>query len=224
VILEFPPIETADPDSGLLAYGGDLEAGSLELAYRNGIFPWPSNDREPILWFAPEPRAVLFFDKLHVPARLLRYLKTAEFEFRVNENFEEVIRACAASKTRKHERGTWITRKMVEAYCEFYEKGFAVSFETYNASGRLVGGMYGVLIGNYFAGENMFYNETNASKFALLKGLEYLQRLSLNWIDIQMLTPLLQRFGAEEIPRKEFMKKLREAQSVTSLESVKKSL
>jgi leucyl/phenylalanyl-tRNA--protein transferase len=209
MVTQFPPVEWAD-DSGLLAMGGDLEVETLKLAYSSGIFPWPIAG-EPLYWFAPPRRAILQFDELHIPERLQRYLKNSDFIFRVNSNFEAVIRGCAASSNRKGARGTWITREMIAAYIEFHRRGFAHSFETYNRKNELVGGMYGVKINKYFAGESMFYKESNASKFALIEAVRFLQNRGLTWMDVQTLTPLLKRLGAKEILRAEFMRKLREA-------------
>lgn len=207
MITAFPPLDYAEPESGLLAVGGDLEVESLELAYRSGIFPWPHREGE-ILWFAPPQRGILEFKDLHIPRRLQRHLKKAAFTFRMNTNFESVIHQCAASRHRGPGQGTWITRQMLDAYIAFHAAGFAKSFEAYNESGKLVGGMYGVQIDRYFAGESMFYLETNASKFALLKAIEHFQENGLTWMDIQMETPLLKTFGAREISRDAFMEKL----------------
>ena len=145
-------------------------------------------------------------------------LHTARVRFAVNRAFESVIVACANSRNR-HGDATWITGEMISAYIDFHKAGFAQSFETYNEAGELVGGMYGVLIGRYFAGESMFYLETNASKFALLNAVGYLRRRGLTWMDIQMVTPLLQSFGAVEIPRPEFMARLRQALSARGREN-----
>ena len=143
-----------------------------KLAYRSGIFPWPHREGE-ILWFAPPQRGILEFADLHIPRRLQRHLKKTPFTFRMNSNFEAVIHHCAASKNRGKGQGTWITRQMLNAYISFHAAGFAQSFEAYNENGKLVGGMYGVRIDNYFAGESMFYFETNASKFVLFKAIEH---------------------------------------------------
>lgn len=211
MILEFPPVEVADPENGLLAYGGDLEVASLELAYRSGIFPWPSSPNQPVLWFAPPKRAILEFKNLHVPSRLKRTLRKSNFHFAMNRKFPEVIKSCAGVRNRKDQRGTWITPDIVAAYIEFHKAGFAHSFETYNDKGDLVGAMYGVRINKYFAGESMFFYETNASKFALIEAIAHLRNLGLTWMDVQMLNPLLEMFGAIEIERLEFMHKLSRA-------------
>jgi leucyl/phenylalanyl-tRNA--protein transferase len=210
MIVKFPPLELADPATGLLAVGGDLEIDSLELAYRNGIFPWPLID-ESLLWFAPPQRAILEFDEFHCPKRLTRWLQNSTYTFKVDADFLSVIKACARSRNRKNQGGSWITEEMINGYYGFHEAGYAHSFETYTSAGKLVGGMYGVLLDNYFAGESMFYTETNASKYALVNAVEYLKDEGLTWMDVQQQTPLLASFGAREIPRDEFMTKLEEA-------------
>ncbi|MFQ5823106.1 MAG: leucyl/phenylalanyl-tRNA--protein transferase [bacterium] len=209
MVEKFPPVEKAD-EMGLLAVGGDLEVGSLELAYRNGIFPWPVEGL-PLIWFAPPCRVILEFNEFRIPKRLQRYLKKANFKFRVDTDFAGVIKACAISKNRKRQKGTWITEQMIQAYIEFHKSGFAHSFETINSKNELVGGLYGVLIDRYFAGESMFYKEPNASKFALIQTIQYVKNLGITWMDVQILTPLLKSFGAKEIPRELFMEKLKKA-------------
>lgn len=211
MVLKFPPVELADAESGLLAVGGDLEVPSLELAYRSGIFPWPHAENQPLLWFAPKKRAVLFFDQFKIPRRLQRDIRRSDLEFRVDTCFAEVIRACAASKTRKGCPGTWIIPEMVDAYIDFHHMGFAHSFEAFNPEGKLVGGMYGVSIGTYFAGESMFFLESNASKFAFVGAVEHLRGRGMKWLDVQVMTPLVEMLGAVEIPRAVFMQLLDEA-------------
>lgn len=214
-IFKFPPVELADP-SGLLAIGGGLNVETLKLAYESGIFPWPCSEEDPILWFAPPKRAILEFDNLHIPRRLEKELKKSDFQLRIDTCFEQVIKACAQSPHRKGQTGTWITPQMTEAYLVFHYAGYAHSFETFNREGKLVGGLYGVWIENFFAGESMFYRESNASKFALLQTVMHLQSQGITWMDIQMLTPLLKSFGAREIGRDEFMRKLQASLSPSS--------
>jgi len=204
----FPPLETAHP-TGMLAMGGDLEVETLKLAYRSGIFPWP-HEGYPLLWFAPPRRAILEFKEFHVPKRLQQYLKTAPFRFRVDGDFEAVIRACAATP-RKGQPGTWITDEMIDAYTAFHQAGYAHSFETLNQAGELVGGLYGVKIGHMFCGESMFHRVDHASKFAFIKTVDYLINQGSSWMDVQILTPLLARFGAKEVDRPVFMKMLKKA-------------
>jgi len=210
VIVEFPPVETADSETGLLAFGGDLAVGSLEMAYRSGIFPWPT-ENQPILWFAPPERAIIEFSEFNIPSRLERSLKKSPFTLRVNSNFAEVIKNCANLTNRKNQQGTWITDEMICAYIEFHKAGFAHSFEVLNKNDKLVGGLYGVLINKYFAGESMFYKETNASKFALIQTVQYLKALEISWMDVQILNPFLATFGANEISRDLFMQKINQA-------------
>ncbi len=201
-VSHFPPVDDADPE-GLLAWGGDLNVETLLVAYKSGIFPWPVSVRSPMLWFAPPKRAILKFDQLKVPKRLERSFK--KFHLSVDQDFKEVITSCARAKNRKGQKGTWITPKMIDAFIEFHDAGFAQSFEARNANGKLVGGMYGVRIGNFFAGESMFHLETDASKFALVCAVRFLKEEGLAWMDIQMMTPLLKTLGAQEITRKQYM-------------------
>jgi len=210
VIVEFPPVETADPETGLLAFGGDLTVDSLELAYRSGVFPWPT-ENQPILWFAPPERAIIEFAEFKISKRLERSLNKPQFTFRVNSNFAKVIKNCASRTKSKNHQGTWLTNEMINAYIEFHKTGFAQSFEVLNGNGELVGGLYGVLINKYFAGESMFYKETNASKFALIQTVEYLKTFDISWMDVQILNPFLATFGTKEISRNLFMKKLKQA-------------
>lgn len=204
-ILAFPDIEEAD-ENGLLAIGGDLEVDSLFLAYRSGIFPWPLEERF-LAWFAPDPRAVLFLNRLHIPKRLERIQKKAEFKTSVDKDFAAVIEGCAKVRNRKGQRGTWITKGMIAAYCKFHQAGFAHSVECWREN-KLVGGIYGVSIGGMFAAESMFYLESNASKLALLALIDHLRKQGVAWIDCQVLNPTTESLGATEVPRAEYMKLL----------------
>lgn len=208
VVLKFPPVSHADP-SGLLAVGGDLELPSLLAAYCHGIFPWP-HDGFPLLWFAPEERAVLRFAELKIPRRVRQYLKRCDFQLTVDQSFGEVIRHCAAVG-RKGQDGTWINDEMLVAYEALHDAGYAHCYETRDASGRLVGGIYGVRLGKLFCGESMFHLVDHASKFALTQAVADLSARGLTWMDIQVMTPLLSQFGAREIPRRHFMRMLKEA-------------
>lgn len=199
----FPPVEYAD-EHGLLAVGGDLEVESLLLAYSSGIFPWPMSGLREIPWFAPPTRGVLFLDAYTPPRSLRKIERRGGFELQVNTAFREVITRCATAKNRPGQRGSWITRQMVEAYTRFHEAGFAHSIECY-ANSQLVGGLYGVGIGSMFAGESMFYTEPNASKLALGHLVEILRSRGSEWIDCQQLTPFFSSIGAVEIERERFM-------------------
>ena len=213
VVAYFPSVDLAD-ESGLLAIGGDLEVETLKVAYSNGIFPWPVPG-EPLLWFAPPQRGILEFSELKIPKRLARFLKNCPFTFAVDQNFRGVVEACRSSRNRKNQPGTWITPEIVKAYQRFHQAGYAHSFEAY-AGDQLVGGMYGVKLNHYFAGESMFYLKPNASKFVLVRTVEYLKLLGHTWLDVQTLSPLLKSFGAKEISRNMFMKKLQLSLQSTS--------
>ncbi len=201
----FPPVDQAlEEPNGLLAVGGDLSPPRLLQAYRQGIFPW-YNPGEPILWWSPDPRLVLFPEKLKVSRSLRKRLRRDEFRFTLDQAFEEVIDACAAP--RGEERGTWITPEMREAYVRLHRLGHAHSAETWH-DGELVGGLYGVAIGRVFYGESMFHRRSDASKVAFVRLVENLRRWNYALIDCQVHTGHLVRFGAEEIPRRQFVELL----------------
>ncbi len=201
--LVFPHPSLADPE-GLLAVGGDLSPERLLLAYANGIFPWYS-DSDPILWWSPDPRLVLFPAELKISRSLMRTLKKQVFKVTVDGAFGKVIRACA--RTREE---TWLTAEMIEAYETLHELGFAHSVETF-CEDRLVGGLYGVALGRAFFGESMFSVMSDASKVALVCLVQHLSERGFELIDCQMPTEHLKRLGAREIPRKEFLALLRAA-------------
>jgi leucyl/phenylalanyl-tRNA---protein transferase len=198
---EFPPVEYADSD-GLLAVGGDLRVERIIAAYRLGIFPW-FNEGEPILWWCPDPRFVLFPQKVHVSKSMAKVLRGGEFEITQNKNFEGVIRACSKIK-RRGQRGTWLIPEMIAAYTELHQMGFAQSIEAWQ-DGKLVGGLYGIKMGRCFFGESMFSEVTNASKAAFLTfGQSFLEAGGV-LIDCQVHTSHLESLGAEFIPRKNFL-------------------
>lgn len=197
----FPPIERAmRQPNGLLAAGGDLSPQRLLDAYRRGIFPW-FGEGEPILWWSPDPRQVLFVDELHVSQRLRRRLKRGEFEVRANTSFRAVMLACAAP--REGQTSTWITNEMVKAYCALHEIGHAHCVEAWR-DGRLAGGIYGVQIGRMFFGESMFKRETDASKVALVNLVEILKRMGIGLMDCQQETSHTTTLGARTISRGTF--------------------
>jgi len=204
--LAFPPVHLAT-EEGLLAVGGDLSPERLLLAYRNGIFPW-YNPGEPILWWSPDPRLVLFPEELHVSRSLRRVLRRKTFQVTFNTRFREVIAACARAK-RPTGEGTWITAEMEAAYCRLNDMGYAHSVESWQ-DGRLVGGLYGIALGRCFFGESMFTRTSNASKVAFVTLVRRLQALDFKLIDCQVHTQHLTSFGAREIPRKEFLKRIQE--------------
>ncbi|BCX89464.1 leucyl/phenylalanyl-tRNA---protein transferase [Methylomarinovum tepidoasis] len=195
-----PPAEALSEPNGLLAVGGDLSPTRLLEAYRQGIFPW-YNPGEPILWWSPDPRLVLFPERLKVSRSLRKLLRKGEFEISFDRDFEAVIDGCAAP--RPYESGTWITPEMRAAYLTLHRQGHAHSVECWY-EGELAGGLYGVAIGQVFYGESMFYRKSNASKVAFVTLVEHLRRWNYRLIDCQVHTHHLQRFGAEEIPRDHF--------------------
>lgn len=208
-ILAFPPLSETH-ESGLLAIGGDLEVPSLLLAYRSGIFPWPIVEEKLLCWFAPPERAVLFFDRLHLPRSLKKLRKKSSWRLKVNSDFPAVIRACASSLKRRSQDGTWITPAIRDAYITLHQAGYAHSVECYDDD-MLIGGLYGVAIGGSFAGESMFHHKANASKLCLCHLIDHLRAHGATWIDCQQMTPLLSSFGATLVPREEFMQMLKEA-------------
>jgi leucyl/phenylalanyl-tRNA---protein transferase len=199
--IEFPDPDEAD-ESGLLAVGGDLSIDRLKLAYSKGIFPW-YEDGMPILWWSPDPRMVLFPDKMIISHSLRQSIKKQQFTVTIDKEFEKVIANC--SKTpRKGEEGTWITREMKNAYIRLHEAGYAHSAEAWS-NGKLVGGLYGVALGKVFFGESMFHHETNASKVALYYLVEKLHKWDFRIIDAQVYTNHLESLGGELIPRSQYM-------------------
>ncbi len=202
--LLFPDPELAEED-GLLGVGGDLSPARLLLAYASGIFPWFSKG-EPIMWWSPDPRCVLRPEKLKISTSLRQALKKKNCEIRFDTCFKDVIRHCSAAK-RKGQRGTWITKEMVDAYILLHELGYAHSTEVF-MDGELAGGLYGVSIGGMYSGESMFHLRPEASKIALYHLVERLRERKFPLIDCQVTNQHLLSLGAEEMPRKEFLKQL----------------
>lgn len=210
----FPPLgyALAEPN-GLLAIGGDLSEKRLLSAYRQGIFPWFSAG-EPVLWWSPDPRMVLFPDELKISRSLGKRLKHNDYEIRFDTAFHEVMLACAESG-RPGQDGTWITDEIIEGYCRLHELGYAHSAETW-IDGQLTGGLYGVAIGKMFYGESMFHRVTDASKLAFVHWVQHLQAQGFGLIDCQMKTSHLASLGAREISRAEFSQRLAELVNLTS--------
>lgn len=199
----FPQLEFAD-DDGLLAVGGSLTSERLMTAYRLGIFPW-FNENQPVLWWSPDPRMVLYPDQFKVSKSLLQKIKSNRFTITFNTAFAEVIKACAQIK-RKKEKGTWITRGMQKAYIELHRLGHAVSVEVWKET-KLVGGLYGVDLPEQkiFCGESMFHKETDASKIAFYHLVEKLKSKQYLLIDCQVYNKHLESLGAQEISRDDFI-------------------
>lgn len=203
----FPPVASARAEmGGLLAIGGDLSAARLLKAYRHGIFPWGTVEGHP-LWYSPDPRMVLFPEEFRLSRSLRKTLRSGTYEVRFDSNFAGVIAGCAETP-RPGQDSTWITGDMLEAYCRLHELGWAHSVETY-AEGDLVGGLYGLLIGRMFYGESMFARRRDASKVAFAHLIGRLTADHVGLIDCQMRTQHLASLGGREIPRAEFLTRLR---------------
>lgn len=204
---DFPPVELAwDEPNGLLAVGGDLSLPRLVNAYSHGIFPW-FGPREPIYWWSPDPRAVLFPQHIHITRSLRKSMRNKGYQVQFDRNFPEVVRACSAP--RSYTNGTWITADMHAAYCRLHQAGYAHSVEIYDASGKeLLGGLYGVAMGGVFCGESMFSREPDTSKMALVALACHLHTWGFAVIDCQMPNPYLMSMGAETISRADFLQVL----------------
>lgn len=197
-------------EEGLVGIGGTLEVPVLIEAYSKGIFPWPQ-EGYPLLWFCPENRGILKFDQFKIPTSLRKKLKTYKnIQYTKNKNFAAVINACAEQK-RSNQNGTWIDENIIKAYIKFHKAGYAHSWEVWEDK-QLVGGGYGVFCQGVFSGESLFHTKTNMSKLALIYMVEDLKKEGLKWMDTQMVTPLLKSFGAEEIPKLQYLKILSAAQ------------
>lgn len=205
--MAFPPPSAANAD-GLLAAGGDLKPARLLKAYREGIFPW-FNDDSLILWWSPDPRMVIYPDKIRVSSSMRKVIAKNSFELSRNKAFEQVVYQCA-HVARKGQPGTWITREMQKAYLELHHHGYAVSYEAWQG-GKLVGGLYGIDLGHIFCGESMFSLSSNASKFALISMAEELNEKGYKLIDCQVPNKHLQSMGAVEITREHYLAILRNA-------------
>ena len=209
--LSFPPVERASPE-GLLALGGDLRPDRLLEAYRHGIFPW-YNDDQPILWWSPDPRAVLFPSKLHVPRRLYRTMRRHRLTVTMDRCFRAVMEGCAGPRRQYPDGGTWITDDMLDAYTHLHELGYAHSVEAWQ-DGGLAGGLYGVALGGAFFAESMFTLVDDASKAAFVALVRQLEAWNFRFIDCQQSSPHIRRFGADNIPRRDFIARLSEALTV----------
>jgi leucyl/phenylalanyl-tRNA--protein transferase len=203
--LEFPPVERANTE-GLLAVGGDLSPERLLLAYQNGIFPWFNEDAL-ILWWSPDPRMVLFPNKIKISKSMRKVINSNQFRLTINTCFEEVVSNCSTIK-RVGQEGTWITKEMKNAYLKLHKKGYAKSYEVWE-NNQLVGGLYGIDMGHVFCGESMFSTKSNASKYAFIMLAQEFQKEDKQLIDCQLHTPHLESLGAEEIPRASFLEILK---------------
>ena len=202
--LQFPHPDTAS-EEGLLAIGGNLMPETLLQAYRQGIFPW-YNAGDPICWWSPDPRCVLFPENLVIHHSMRQLLRKKRFQFTINQAFEQVIRNCG-SVARKGQSGTWITKEMMTAYTNLHQLGWAHSAEVWD-KGKLVGGLYGIRIGKVFFGESMFSLLPNASKYAFIQYVEQLRHEGIMLIDCQQHTAHLESLGATCLQRSEFLELL----------------
>lgn len=207
--MTFPNPNSAD-ENGLLCVGGELSKDTLMDAYSKGIFPWPQENL-PLLWFSPPERGMLDFSDFHVPRSARKLILSRNFKVTCDQAFPDVIEACARIP-RDGETGTWITPEVQKSYIELHKLGYAHSFEAWKNQ-KLVGGLYGIYIKNVFSGESMFFKESGASKACLVTLVEHLRSMNLGWIDIQMVTPILEMFGGKYVPRDEFLKIMKKAQN-----------
>ena len=208
--LAFPSPERATPE-GIVAYGAEPTPDRLLLAYASGIFPWPHEDL-PLLWFSPDPRFVLVPERAHVPGSLRKRMRRGGYEIRTDTAFRQVMLGCRAAP-RPGQHGTWITPAMIAGYEALHEMGFAHSIETWQ-DGELVGGLYGVSLGRMFTGESMFARAPDASKVAFATLLGNLTAWGFAFVDCEVRTDHLARFGAEEWPRRRFLAALADALTV----------
>lgn len=213
---DFPPADEAlSQPNGLLAFGGDLSIGRLVKAYSHGIFPWFS-EGEPILWWTPDPRGVIFTDGYASSRSLLKHIRKHRPRVTVNRSFHKVIEACATVP--RSDNGTWINRHMITAYIQLHQAGFAHSVEVWSGE-ELVGGLYGVFINSVFCGESMFSHRANSSKVAFHYLVEHMKQFGIKLIDCQMQNPHLEKLGCISVPRCEFLKLLADSINANRIDS-----
>lgn len=207
--VKFPdPWILPEESDGLLYIGGNLKTETLVQAYSMGIFPWPLEEAYPLFWFCPEPRGVLDFDDLHIPKSVEKLRKKGIYHFTFNREFKRVMEECV-KQPRPGQEGTWIIPSMLPAYEEFHREGYAHSIECWRGE-ELVGGLYGVYVKGVFSGESMFHLEPNTSKLCLIELALKLKTLGLQWMDIQMLTPVTEHLGGHYLTRRGFLQRLKD--------------
>ncbi len=206
-------------ENDIVAVGGELNMEALIKAYQGGVFPWPDPDFPLMIWACPEQRAILEFSKISVPKSLQKAAKKNPFQFTIDKKFNEVIQYCSDMK-RPNQAGTWITPALLEAYKEFHTLGYAHSIEAWEGD-KLIGGLYGVEVDGIFAGESMFYLKPNASKLALLFLIDHLKSKGATWMDIQVMTPHMEKLGAKLIPRSSFLNRLFQTRSQNCSQGLK---
>jgi leucyl/phenylalanyl-tRNA--protein transferase len=206
--VRFPdPWMLPEDSDGLIYIGGNLRVETLVQAYTAGIFPWPLEETYPLFWFCPEPRGVLDFSDLHIPRSVEKIRRKKTYHFTFNREFRRVMEECA-KQPRPGQEGTWIIPSMFAAYEEFHREGYAHSVECWRGD-ELVGGLYGVYVNGVFSGESMFHREPNTSKLSLIEMALKLKSLGLEWMDIQMLTPVTEALGGHYLTRRDFLLRLR---------------
>lgn len=213
----FPSVDNANED-GLLAIGGSLDVDTLITAYKNGIFPWPVEDGYPMTWFAPDPRGIIDIKDFKISKSLTKFLKNTTYKVTFNYDFEQIITRCSVIK-RKHESGTWIYQDIINAYTELFNQGLAYTVAVFE-NDKIIGGLYGVCIGEIISGESMFHKKDNASKMALVYLIQKLREKNIKFIDTQMVTPIIESFGGKNIHRSEFMKRIEQLDSGRSREEL----
>lgn len=212
--ITFPPAHLANPD-GILAIGGDLSSDRLLLAYRQGLFPW-FNPEDPILWWSPDPRFVLYPNELKVAKSMRPYFNQKKFDYTFDQCFEQVMRCCQQQWRKGQEGGTWISDGMIRAYQDLHQQGYAHSVEVWQ-DGALVGGLYGVCIGKIFFGESMFAKVSNASKAGFISLVKVLEKMGFWLIDCQQETRHLKSLGGRPIPREQFLEYMKKNETEESL-------
>jgi leucyl/phenylalanyl-tRNA--protein transferase len=205
--INFPPVDSADPD-GIVAVGGDFKIDMLMSAYSQGIFPWPLSKKYPYVWFSPDPRGIIELSEFHLPRSFKKFLKTCPFTITFNTDFESVIHHCGKIK-RKGQKSTWILEELEAAYIDLFHHKLAYSVEVWNEKKELVGGLYGVSMGQFVSGESMFMKEDGASKFALYSLCLLLKSKGIPFLDTQMVTNVVELFGGKYIPREHFIEKIK---------------
>lgn len=208
----FPPINNADPESGLVAIGGDFSLSTLIDAYSHGIFPWPMDERFEYAWFSPDHRGILNFSDLHIPRSVKKFIKKIErnnlIEIQFNKHFQEVITCCQKYHQQKNSN-TWITDSLVEGYVELFRFNHAYSLEAIErSSGKLIAGLYGVHFNGVVSAESMFTLQDNVSKYLIIKLMESLAQVNIFWIDVQMVSPIVETLGGTYISRDQFLQKI----------------
>ncbi len=202
--INFPHPDLAD-EYGIVHLGGELTIDNLLTSYKMGIFPWPYQEDFPMVWYSPNPRGVLFVENFIVNKSFKKFLNSTNFKATFNKSFREIVSKCQKNKVRTE--SSWITEKLINGYENLAQAGHAYSIEVWDNE-DLVGGLYGVKINNFYSAESMFYEQSNASKYAIYSLVEHLKEQSLQWVDIQMVTPITAQLGGIEIERNEFLQLL----------------